>query len=201
MNPDSLRTLFTDKRSFIMRLILLFCLGVVLLVASTFMGRDDPYVATQSTPITERQNEPTIAPSDEIALERRLSEILSLVEGAGTVEVMLTFSQSREVILAQDTTINESSIKEEDSAGGTRESHTLANDARTILLPRPGGGQEPIILREIVPKVEGVIIVSEGGDNVFVREALIRAAMAVLGVDIHRVQVLQMNVETNNNAD
>ena len=193
MNLDSLRTLFTDKqRPFLIRLILLFCLGVALLVGGAFLGRDDTEQQVEGVAVTQPTVERATIPHDERSLERRLAEVLSMVEGAGEVEVMLTFSQSREIILAEDTTINESLVKEEDSAGGSRESSSLSKDARAILIQSPRGGQEPIILREIVPKVEGVIIVSEGGDNVFVREALIRAATTVLGVDIHRVQVLQM---------
>jgi len=193
MNLDSLRTLFTDKQKpFLVRLILLFCLGVALLVGGAFLSRDDTERQTESLTMAQPQSERAAIPYDERSLERRLAEVLSMVEGAGEVEVMLTFSQSREIVLAHDTTINETSMKEEDSAGGSRESSSLSKDARTILIQSPRGGQEPIILREIVPRVEGVIIVSEGGDNVFVREALIRAATTVLGVDIHRVQVLQM---------
>jgi len=193
MNLNSLRALFTDKQKpFLMRIIVLFCLGIALLVGSTFLDRGEPGRQVEIPAIATSYHEPAVASSYERALEMRLSEVLSMVAGAGRVEVMLTFSQSREIVLAEDTIVNETSVKEEDSAGGSRESHSLSEDMRTILVQSPRGGQEPIILREIVPKVEGVIIVSEGGDNVFVREALMRAATTVLGVDIHRVQVLQM---------
>lgn len=194
MNLDSLRTLFADKQKpFLTRLVLLFCLGIGLLVVSTFWDRSEPSRPIESVSIAAQPSEHTAAAyAYERVLERRLSEVLSMVHGAGRVEVMLTFSQSREIILAEDAVVNETSIKEEDSAGGSRESSSLAKDMRTILVQSPGGGQEPIILREIVPRVEGVIIVAEGGDSVFIREALMRAATTVLGVDIHRVQVLQM---------
>ena len=192
MNLNSLRALFTDKQKpFLTRLILLFCSGIALLIGSTFFDRDEGVAQIETAPIISTQSEPAAANS-ELYLERRLANVLSLVEGAGKVEVMLTFSQSREIVLAEDGVINESSIKEEDSAGGSRESSTSSKDMRTILVQSPRGGQEPIILREIVPRVEGVIIVAQGGDNVFVREALMHATRTVLGVDIHRVQVLQM---------
>ena len=193
MNLDSLRAMFTDKQKpFLTRLILLFCLGMALLLGSTFLDRRESDSRVESVASMSTSYEPAAVTSYERTLELRLAEVLSLVHGAGRVEVMLTLSGSREIILAEDTVVNESKINEEDSAGGSRESHSLAKDIRTILVQSPRGGQEPIILREIMPKVEGVIIVAEGGDNVFVREALMRAATTVLGVDIHRVQVLQM---------
>ena len=192
---ESLTKLFRDKENpHLKKIPLLFCLGVALLLASTFFYRPE---ANRQTGITEpaettlKQNAPK--PNYERALEIRLQEVLSLVEGAGKVEVMLTLSGSRELILAEDTITNETYVKEVDSAGGSRENRSLANDMRTILVQSPGGGQEPIILREIVPTVEGVIIVAEGGGDIFVREALMRAASTVLGVDIHRVGVLQMS--------
>jgi len=162
-------------------------------LASTLFDRPEPQRQTEGAGFAETVREQHVTEQNyERVLERRLQEVLSLVNGAGQVEVMLTLSGSREIILAEDTTTNESSVKEVDSAGGSRENHSLAKDMRTILIQSPGGGQEPIILREIVPKVEGVIIVAEGGDDVFVKEALMRAASTVLGVDIHRVRVLKM---------
>jgi len=193
MNLDSLRKHFQGQgKPFLTRILLLFSLGVVLLLASTFLGRPEAQRQTESELTIISVGEPTSDESDyEKILERRLAEILSLVQGAGRVEVMLTLSNSREIILAEDLVSNESLIRETDSAGGNRESHSLSKDMRTILVGPPGGSQEPIILREILPRVEGVIIVAEGGDDAFVREALIRATRTVLGVDIHRVQVLQ----------
>jgi len=196
MNLDSLRTLFRDKeKPFLTRILLLFCLGAALLLAGVFFDRPETNRQLESIIAVETAGEHTVSEPDyERMLERRLSEVLSLVQGAGRVEVMLTLSQSREIVLAEDVTSNESLVKEVDSAGGNRENHSLSKDMRTILIQSPRGGQEPIILREMVPRVEGVIIVAEGGDDVFVREALMRAARTVLGVDIHKVQVLQRQI-------
>ena len=195
MNLDSLKKHLRERENekpFLMKLLLLFCIGAVFLMASTFFDRPEAEGRPESFGAAETAHTPPAAsePDQERELERRLAAVLSLVQGAGRVEVMLTFSGSREIILAEDTTTGESLVRETDSAGGSRENHSLSKDMRTILVQSPGGGQEPIILREIVPRVEGVIIVAEGGDDVFVREALTRAAGTVLGVDIHRVQVL-----------
>jgi len=40
--------------------------------------------------------------------------------------------------------------------------------------------------------VEGVIIVAEGGDDILIKEALMNAAKTVLGIEMHKVQVLKM---------
>jgi stage III sporulation protein AG len=50
----------------------------------------------------------------------------------------------------------------------------------------------PLVLREVQPKIEGVIIIAEGGDNILVKEALTNAAEAVLGLDISNVQIFKM---------
>jgi stage III sporulation protein AG len=196
MSFDSLRAHFNNKENpFLKKLLLLFCLGAALLLGSTFF---DSLVSQ-----TSRGDEESEGPSmnfsytkeaeewsHEESLERRLSDVLSLVNGAGQVEVMLTLSGSREIILAEDVVLNESHLRETDAGGGTRENQSLSKDTRTILISGHGQTAEPIVVREILPRVEGVIIVAEGGDDVFVREALMRAATTVLGVDIHRVQVL-----------
>ncbi|MCL2564294.1 MAG: hypothetical protein FWE24_00590 [Defluviitaleaceae bacterium] len=192
---DSFVKPFRDKESpHLKKLLLFFCLGAAILLASTFFYGSEAERQSEGTGLAEIIREQHTGGSNyERELEKRLQEVLALINGAGEVEVMLTFSGSREIILAEDVTTNESTVIEVDSAGGTRENRSLANDIRTILVQSSRGGQEPIILREIVPKVEGVIIVAEGGDDIFVKEALMRATSTVLGVDIHRVRVLQMN--------
>ena len=129
----------------------------------------------------------------ERALETRLEEFFSLVEGAGRVRVMISPLTGRETVFAVDTNLNNSYSKEEDSQGGTRETRQYQSQEKTVIVTDRQGVNRPLVVREIEPAIQGIVIIAEGGDSPFVRDALTRAAMAMLGLDAHLVQVLKGN--------
>jgi len=131
----------------------------------------------------------------ERALEEDLEAFLSLVEGAGRVRVMVSAFGGRETVFAVDTTSNHSYVMEEDAQGGTRDQRQISTQEQTVIISDRNGLDQPLILREIPYRVEGVVIIAEGGGDPFIRDALTRAAMAVLGAEAHRVQVLAMSQE------
>jgi len=128
----------------------------------------------------------------EAGLEQRLEDTLSQMHGVGKVKVMLTLSYGKEITVANDSTTSESDIKETDSGGGTRTTQTRSTDTKNIIMSDRNGDSEPLVLREAQAKVEGVIVVAEGGDSVFVRDAVTKAVGAVLGVEVHKIQVFKM---------
>ena len=177
-------------------LFILFIAGVALLILSKTIFSSFPRLEKQSP-----DNPGIIAPnfsndekdtSYEEMLTKRLEDILSLMDGAGRVKVMLTLSYGNEVILASDTVSEESVTSETDAAGAQRTIDQQKNDRRTVLVKQNDGGEKPIVLKEIMPRVEGVIIMAQGGDNIAVKAALINAVQTVLGIEIHKVQVSKM---------
>ncbi len=193
----SLREIFENKdKKVIANIATAFTLGIVFLICgSAFFGKENPVtdiIAKDEVVATATEIKPSNNLSYDRLLEARLSEVLSQVEGAGKVEVMLTLSNGREIIVAEDIETNERKTKETDSQGGIREQFETNNQGKKIVISGKNGYQEPLVLKEIEPKVEGVIIVSQGGDDVFIKDALIKAAQTVLGVEPHKVQVLKM---------
>ena len=197
-----LQEMFKEKNKKTMtNLLAVLAVGLMLLIfsGSIFGVAEDN--APPSIPATE-DIAPVMAPgimqsdneiSHEADLERRLEEILSLVEGAGEVRVMLTIRQERELIIASDTIHNTFITRESDSDGGIREISDIKIEERNILIQdNNNSASRPLILTENAPRVEGIIIIAQGGDNIIVRDALTRASQAVLGIDINRIQVLKM---------
>jgi len=131
----------------------------------------------------------------ERALEKRLEEIFSLVEGAGQVRVMISPLGGRETIFAVDTVQTQNHSVEEDSHGGSREQRQYSSQEQTVVISDRQGADRPLVLREVEPSVEGIVIIAQGGNNAQVRADLTRAAQAVLGLDAHMIQVLTMAVE------
>ena len=191
---ETLRKWFKDEdRPFPARLMIMAALGIVLLLASGLFLKGEGKSLSQM-PKTEGDGLNVGIPmrqAYENELESRLSDLLSKVEGAGKVEVMITLSQGAEIILAENMSSNETWMQENDSAGGSRENRTKQAESSKIML-QGTGGQQPLVIKEIVPKVEGIIIVARGGDNILIKEALMNAAKTVLGVEMHKIQVLKM---------
>lgn len=119
--------------------------------------------------------------------EKRMAEILSKIEGAGQVDVMLTYRRTEEKSVARNETREESYSED---GGKTSESLRVENTA--ILLEDRGGNTLPLILSSASPEVEGVIIVAEGGGDPVVCAALNQAAQALLDVPAHKIAVLKM---------
>jgi len=181
------------------RIIILFAAGVVLLIVSGMFsnpsenggifggGAQNPAVDSYASMFQPQLN---VSLNDHITqLEQRLEELLSLIDGAGQVRVMITASRGRELVVAHTTNTDSSITEEEDSAGGTRSSETLREQGAYVLVRQPDGSEVPLILKELEPQIEGVAIVAEGGDDIVVRDALIRTTFTVLGIGAHKVHV------------
>lgn len=112
---------------------------------------------------------------DLTALEERLSETLSKVEGAGKVTVTLTVKSGMERVLASDrsTSVSErgSSVEEE-----------------TVLV-NSGAGQEAVLLTQRYPTFQGALVVCEGGDDAEIRLLMTRAVSALTGIGADRITV------------
>lgn len=109
----------------------------------------------------------------------QLEKTLSQVEGAGKVKVLINYSQSGEKILAYDM---ESNVNEKDNGKENNSKSEVVYD----------GNKMPVILKEYMPKVEGVIIVAQGGNIEGVKKQLISGTVALLGIDSHKIEVLKM---------
>lgn len=163
-----------DKRN---KIVAFLVLGILLLLCSNGIWSDKE----EKMPIESETAEATNPKQEDV--EEKMEQVLSKVEGAGKVQVMLTYSTTKEQILAREE-------KTEKSKGETEESLRMED---TLVLAENGqGSQEPVVLTEQAPKVEGVVIVAEGGDDAVVSSRLNCAAQALLDVPPHKIAILKM---------
>ena len=168
-------------------------LGAILLVAQKFAKEPDELIREAFHHLTDAETEtPVFKETHELTIETRLEEFFSLVENAGKVRVMVYLPGGRETVFAVDTSESRSYTTEQDAQGGSRETHQHQSAEKTVIITDRQGTDMPLVLREIAPRIEGIVIIAEGGDCPFVRDALTRAARAVLGLEAHLVQVLTM---------
>ena len=127
----------------------------------------------------------------EAELEARLTAILSQIEGAGQVQVMVTLSRSSELILQNDTSREESIVRETDSQGGVRDNTEVKEESQTVLTGGSGTSQ-PYVVAEIMPQVEGVVVACEGGDRPSIQAEISAAVQALFNLQPHKIKVCKM---------
>ncbi|MCL2197763.1 MAG: hypothetical protein FWB80_02460 [Defluviitaleaceae bacterium] len=190
------RKLMAENKMLAIVLVVFVVLGAILLFMGRFMREPEEYIrdffygAAELTEITPATLQEVF--HYEQAIERRLEEFFSLVEGAGSVRVMVSPLGSTETVFAIDVNETRAQSTEADSQGGTRETENHQRAEQTVIITNRQGADTPLVIREIEPRIEGIVIIAEGGDNPLVRDALTRAARAVLGLEAHMVQVLTM---------
>ena len=109
--------------------------------------------------------------------EERLANILSQIDGVGDVSVMITYYSSSEKNIAYETKV--SSREKEES-----------EDKKAVMTDG-----EPMVVKEVYPKVRGVIVTADGGGNSAVRSAVSEAVTASLDVPAHRICIFKKEVK------
>lgn len=182
----------TNQKKWKTDLFVVMILGMLLLLlSSSFFGKNPN--EEESTAVLEKtQEKEEIAVSTQRSLERRLESILSKVQGAGEIRVMITMTHSTELIVAEETKSEQSTTTENGQQGDQRVIENRKQENKVILLENKDGSNTPLVLKEMEPKVEGIVIVAQGGDDILVKESLSRAAQALLNVPAHKVEILKM---------
>ncbi|OGO78782.1 MAG: stage III sporulation protein AG [Clostridiales bacterium GWB2_37_7] len=144
------------------------------------------------TNIAEMQNDSS--KSEYVSeLEKRLTDILTEIQDAGKVSVMITLKTGTEIIPAKDESITDKTTDEKDVEGGTRNINEKNTTDQVVFMNDQGGTSKPLVLKEINPDIKGVIIVAEGAKDPKVKLQLTEAVQTVLDVPAYRVSVFESN--------
>lgn len=124
-------------------------------------------------------------------LEEKLVNILSKIEGAGEVDVIIHYESTAEQVPAfsEDTTDTSSS-----NNGGESSTKSQKSDVAKV---QGSSGSDALIIKEIAPEVRGVVVVAQGAGNISVRLNLLEAVTTLLDVPKEKVEVLKMNIRVN----
>lgn len=133
----------------------------------------------------ERATPPVIAETEEEvfsaeAFEQRLEAILSEIDGAGRVRVMLTLGSGTETVYATDRTEHER----------IRESETEHELEESIVFNAQSGSTTAVERVHIYPKFAGAVVVCDGADKASVKLMVISAVSAATGLSSEKISVL-----------
>ena len=160
------------------QLLIVFLVGILLLVISIPAGtKKDSNTGTKKTLANSSKSSVGTTKQSEYTayMEERLERILSQIDGAGQVQVMITWKSDGEKVVEKDRKSNEENVSEQDSQGGSSTS----------------GVQEPYVSKELSPQAQGVIVIAPGGDDAVVVKNITEAVQALFEIDTHKIRIMK----------
>lgn len=112
---------------------------------------------------------------DLAALEEKLSQVLSQVEGAGEATVVLTLRSGAERVPLTDRS----------TSSRERESQV---EEKTVVI-NTGSGQQAVVRLERAPVFQGAVVVCPGGDQAEVRLLLTQAVSSLTGLGSDKITI------------
>lgn len=145
--------------------------GVILLTASELIPekKDD----------VPQENEYSDCTDYEERIEKRLENILSSINGAGKVKVMITLESGDENVYAME--------HKQSSSDKNNQSEN-----EYVLIDK-NGDDDGLLLKIVEPEIRGAAIVCEGADSAQVRQEIINSVTSVLGITTNRISISKMN--------
>lgn len=123
----------------------------------------------------QEEEEKTTAVSEETSsrdwqstMEEKLKLALEQVEGIGKTQVFLTCEGTETKVVEKD-------------------------ESQTVYEKDAKGNQSPYVASEVYPKVIGVVVVAQGGDNPVVIQNIQEACQVLFQVEAHKIKVMKMN--------
>ena len=130
---------------------------------------------------------------NEYNLEENLEDILSKIAGDGKVKVLVTYSETSEVVAMYNEKNTLNNTEETDTNGGVRKIEKTDTD-KEIIYEEKNGQKTPITQKVIMPKIEGAIVTAEGASNPAIKTNIIQAVSAATGISTYRIQVFEMSI-------
>ncbi len=184
MNIEKLKEKFIKVRKDQWLLVLLA--GILLVVIALPMQEEQGEVQEAAEASAVKEGE------DATDMEARLADILSKMEGAGTVRVMITLKSSAEKIVEKDIPSSDRDTQEQDESG-SKSTVEKERDETTVYERDEKGNETPYVTQELAPQVEGVLVLAEGGDNAVVIKNITEAVMALFNLEAHKIKVMKTN--------
>ncbi len=164
---------------------------VIIVILTIYFASSGGIAKQQEDNTSQAAVQENAAVQQSASIEQQLKYTLSQIEGAGQVEVMITYESSSEIVPAvsvdkQTSTTTDSS----DSGSSTTNTENTQSEVVTI---GGSGGNNALVLKEKSPEIRGVIVVAEGADNIAVKLNLLSAVQTLLNVSPDQVDVYKMN--------
>lgn len=155
--------------------------------ASGFQNKEDIQHTVSSEPSSDSELDELTQYTKE--LETRVCDTLTRVKGAGAVWVTISMEHSESQVFATNSSTQKRTVSERDSSGGVKSTTESTTTATVVTMRKAGEEDGPVLVRKLVPKVAGVLVVAEGAVDLAVRYELMQATATLLDIPPHRILV------------
>ena len=150
--------------------ILLLALGVILIL----------YPSRRETEVAESpETEPQFSVAE---AEKKLEDILSSLDGAGRVKVMLSVKDEGRRVIARDSETSES--------GGDEKKRDRSE--KTVIISSGSSREEAVTLGYVYPEYLGALVAAEGAESAKIRLDITESVSAVTGLSTDNIKVIKM---------
>ena len=160
--------------------------GIVLIMAGGLFNKNDSESVTETVDSEMQTYDYTLD------IESKTEELLSMVDGAGRVQVMITFASEGETVYAEEKKKSTSQMDENAEIGDNRKTDSQTEENTIVMSNNGDGSTSPVVIKENSAEAAGIVIIAEGGDDVVVKDSLIRAAQALFDVPANKIAVFKM---------
>ena len=189
-----------NKKNIENLVVFLILLIVTIIAINTIWGKNDSNEKQENSSMSytkladnlDTKTSSNNIKNDEYNLEDELETILGKIYGVGKVQVLITYSETSEIVAMYNEKKTSSNTEETDVNGGTRKIEQLDND-KEIIYEEKNGEKVPITQKVVMPKIEGAIITAEGATNANIKTNIIQAVAAVTGLPTYKIQVFPMS--------
>ena len=159
------------------KILLLALAGIMLVGASYFENIKDKKVPDSNVKTKTTSNN----------YENKVEKLLENINGISKVSVVISFKSGSEKILQED--VEDSSGKEKNE---NRDNINASSKKSTVIFSG-NNGEEPYIVKELYPKVEGIAITAKGISDEKKKGQIINMLSALFDVPIHKISVLEVD--------
>jgi stage III sporulation protein AG len=175
------------------KMIIIGLFGIMLMIgASTLLETEEPVknpdVRDEGSNDGSKGGEADSSYKDKKALEKDIEELLARIENAGKVKVLITYDNGGELVTEKDITQKESTTTEEDGDGGKR-NVTDRDTSSEVVYEDSQNSKAPFVKSELYPKIRGVVVIAEGGNDEIVVSKITRSLEVLLDLPVHKIQV------------
>ena len=148
------------------KLVVILLIGLLLLIAAfPIKEREKPEILPEEINTIEQAKEEK---DWQQQMEEHLERVLEKVKGVGKTEVILTCEGTEKKLVEKD-------------------------EKDTVYTKDVKGNQIPYLTSQEYPKVIGVVVVAEGGDNPVIISNIQEAVQVLFQVEAHKIKVMKMN--------
>ena len=174
------------------KLLLLALCGVVLVIVSIPDGNRQKTGSRKENALSQETEALTVSGEDYFAaLERRVEELLSGIDGVKRVRVMITLKSSGEKVALKESTYEPSDSKQQE--GEMQKEENTYQNREVVVYEKDGQGNTiPYVVKETMPQIEGIAVVVKGGMTPEMNLQITSTLLALFHVEAHKISVIGM---------